>query len=125
MAGEIVELERNPLRGGLVEFHVLYLYPVSPPIQVRGNTIPLTPRNELPPGVADYGVLGTPAVAETIMSKLDDGSLAFRVDRVKQRAGEPLPEVLARVRLRYPKGLVWLEEQRARYEHTGDKYDVT
>jgi hypothetical protein len=98
MAGEIVELERNPLRGGLVEFHVLYLYPVSPPIQVRGNTIPLTPRNELPPGVADYG---------------------------KQRAGEPLPEVLARVRLRYPKGLVWLEEQRARYEHTGDKYDVT
>ena len=58
------------------------------------------------------------------MSKLDNGTGCFRVDHIEQKRGEALASVLTRVRSRYAKGLIWIEQERARYEHSGETHDA-
>lgn len=118
MANRIVELAREPIGGGRVAFRLLYLYPVNPVVEIDGQPVILTPRDELPDGVEDYGLLTGPE-----LTALGNGTGAFRPDRIKQRSGETPQQVLDRAQRRYAIGLRWLASQRIRYANTGERYD--
>jgi hypothetical protein len=124
MADQIVEITRDPLKGGLLRFHVLYLYPLAEPVvTLGGKVVKLTPSDTLPPEVVEYELLGDHAAA--IMAKFEDGTGCFRVEYLDQMAGETLDAVLLRVQRRYSKGLTWIEQQRARYANAGRTHDAT
>jgi hypothetical protein len=121
MADEIREITRDPIKGGRLRFCVLDLCLVGEPVLAKGNTVVLTPRSELPVEVTKYRLLGDNA--DTLMELMDAGTLVFREDCIEQLRGETLSSVLERVRLRYEKVPLWIEEQRARWAHAGDSYD--
>ena len=97
---------------------MLYIYPVSPPIEVEGQVVVLRPLADLPPEVEAFGLL------EAVeLNAIDNGSGTFFEDVVKQRKGEVIQGALDRAQRRYALGLKWITEQRARYAHTGDRHD--
>ena len=97
MANEIRELTRNPLRGGRLAFHVLYLFRVEPVISVNGVPVVLKPRTELPGGVEALGVLNG-----VELGMIDAGTLTWDTDFVAQNnSNEPLLQVLGRIQVRY------------------------
>ena len=120
MAKPIVEISRRPLRGGLVEFHVLFLYPLDSLVSVgtEGASIKLKKRSDLPPGVETYQLISSEE-----LEAIDTGVLFFQEDRIEQAATDTLADVLLKVRKRYDKGWIWLGRLRESHENAGKRYD--
>lgn len=120
MADEIVEVRRATVKKTLLAFEALFLIPVDPPIVVNGQNVILRPRSELPPILVEKGL-----ITDDELLDIEAGVLTFAEERVKQRKGETLASVLARVRLRY--SLVsaqLLSEARTAYAETGHRYNA-
>ena len=120
MAKPIVEISRRPLRGGLVVFHVLFLYPLDSliPVGTEGASIKLKKRSDLPPGVETYQLISP----EELVA-IDNGVLFFQDDLIEQALEDTLDDVLLKVRKRYDKGWIWLERLRKSYQSAGTRYD--
>jgi len=121
MADEIRELTRNPIRGGRLAFHVLYLFRVDPVISVNGVPVVLKPRADLPDGVEALGVLNG-----VLLGMIDAGTLTWDTDFVAQKdSNEPLLQVLRRCQIRYAaKAARLVPQARVQFEHYGQKHDA-
>jgi hypothetical protein len=120
MANEIIEVTRDPMKGGGLRVRVLLTYNISGnPVAFGANVIPLTPRESLSVEARDYGLL-SPAQ----LQGLDNGLGVVLERHVEQMDGEPQAQLLARIRGQYQKGLVWIEQQRRRWDHAGNTYDA-
>lgn len=121
MADEIRELTRNPIRGGRLSFHVLYLFPVPGGIVVNGVPVVLRPRTDLPEGVEALQVLD----GDTL-GMIDAGTLTWDTDHVAQKdSNEPLLQVLGRVQIRYAaKAARLVPLARVQYANYGRKHDA-
>lgn len=115
MANEICVLESpEPNR-----YTVVYLFPITTPVQVGGTNIIPTPTSGLPP-------LGVQALTTIEKAGLDAGTLAFEIDTVTREAGQTPAQLQLEVQTRYAVALARFNGDYARqYQRSGLRVQPT
>lgn len=120
MANEIVELTRETTEDGVVRVRALFLYPLSPPIQIDGTNVVLTHSDQLPPLVLGYNL-----VTQQEKAALDAGAGFFLLEWFEQSPGETLIQLLNRVRAHYTmRGEEFETRWRSALENAGTRYNA-
>ena len=101
-------------------YQYLSFYPVSPVIEVNGQTVIETPSTTLPPIVDLYGLM---TAGEK--NALDNGTFVYYTDTITRYKNEIIPQVIARMKTKWTNTeAVLVDDLRAKYQFTDTWVDI-